>query len=106
PLAHAAAVSQIHALSLHDALPIYEQHVHRTAVRCVELHRVGQADECAGGLLQTLDAAVGNGNALAEAGGAEAFAREQAVEHVTRSEEHTSELQSRENLVCRLLLDK
>src|SRR5207302_8192163 len=26
--------------------------------------------------------------------------------HVTRSEEHTSELQSRENLVCRLLLEK
>src|SRR5215475_14607256 len=26
--------------------------------------------------------------------------------HVGRSEEHTSELQSRENLVCRLLLEK
>src|SRR5690606_41559455 len=26
--------------------------------------------------------------------------------HNTRSEEHTSELQSRENLVCRLLLEK
>src|SRR5690606_41552244 len=26
--------------------------------------------------------------------------------HCTRSEEHTSELQSRENLVCRLLLEK
>src|SRR5690606_41556262 len=26
--------------------------------------------------------------------------------HRTRSEEHTSELQSRENLVCRLLLEK
>src|SRR5690606_41210462 len=28
------------------------------------------------------------------------------VEDVLRSEEHTSELQSRENLVCRLLLEK
>src|SRR5690606_41476096 len=28
------------------------------------------------------------------------------VEHRQRSEEHTSELQSRENLVCRLLLEK
>src|SRR5207302_6914435 len=28
------------------------------------------------------------------------------VERVIRSEEHTSELQSRENLVCRLLLEK
>src|SRR5690606_41305802 len=28
------------------------------------------------------------------------------VEKIDRSEEHTSELQSRENLVCRLLLEK
>src|SRR5690606_40883264 len=28
------------------------------------------------------------------------------TDHVVRSEEHTSELQSRENLVCRLLLEK
>src|SRR5690606_39313766 len=34
----------------------------------------------------------------------EVIAREQADCH--RSEEHTSELQSRENLVCRLLLEK
>src|SRR5690606_21157861 len=31
---------------------------------------------------------------------------EPATGHVKRSEEHTSELQSRENLVCRLLLEK
>src|SRR5438270_7899514 len=30
----------------------------------------------------------------------------QLVAHVTRSEEHTSELQSQSNLVCRLLLEK
>src|SRR3712207_6976277 len=29
-----------------------------------------------------------------------------ALEHVRRSEEHTSELQSRQYLVCRLLLEK
>src|SRR5690606_39567605 len=29
-----------------------------------------------------------------------------AAHHPSRSEEHTSELQSRENLVCRLLLEK
>src|SRR5690606_41850241 len=28
------------------------------------------------------------------------------IQHFARSEEHTSELQSRENLVCRLLLEK
>src|SRR3712207_9458505 len=31
---------------------------------------------------------------------------ERAFEQVTRSEEHTSELQSRQYLVCRLLLEK
>src|SRR5690606_41902233 len=30
----------------------------------------------------------------------------QCLHHSPRSEEHTSELQSRENLVCRLLLEK
>src|SRR5690606_41939793 len=30
----------------------------------------------------------------------------QGSDHAERSEEHTSELQSRENLVCRLLLEK
>src|SRR5207302_5314452 len=32
--------------------------------------------------------------------------KKQAIKAVLRSEEHTSELQSRENLVCRLLLEK
>src|SRR5690606_39307688 len=31
---------------------------------------------------------------------------DRTLENFTRSEEHTSELQSRENLVCRLLLEK
>src|SRR2546427_7489153 len=33
-------------------------------------------------------------------------ANRRAPEHVERSEEHTSELQSQSNLVCRLLLEK
>src|SRR5690606_40628299 len=33
-------------------------------------------------------------------------AKEREARHEQRSEEHTSELQSRENLVCRLLLEK
>src|SRR5690606_40547112 len=36
----------------------------------------------------------------------EAMEREARHAALTRSEEHTSELQSRENLVCRLLLEK
>src|SRR3712207_8019304 len=35
-----------------------------------------------------------------------AFARRKSAEHSSRSEEHTSELQSRPYLVCRLLLEK
>src|SRR5690606_19436136 len=34
------------------------------------------------------------------------LARPEEIAHRTRSEEHTSELQSRENLVCRLLLER
>src|SRR2546430_8942398 len=34
------------------------------------------------------------------------FERQQALERLQRSEEHTSELQSQSNLVCRLLLEK
>src|SRR5690606_40011013 len=34
------------------------------------------------------------------------FAKEEIAAFLMRSEEHTSELQSRENLVCRLLLEK
>src|SRR5690606_40653131 len=34
------------------------------------------------------------------------FKHLQALHRMLRSEEHTSELQSRENLVCRLLLEK
>src|SRR3712207_8822636 len=39
-----------------------------------------------------------------ERGGTRALRRD--VRHLTRSEEHTSELQSRQYLVCRLLLEK
>src|SRR5690606_40694572 len=55
----------------------------------------------------------GNGVANAEAGGQPTDVFSFSLPHPpsvnghsTRSEEHTSELQSRENLVCRLLLEK
>src|SRR2546430_3901760 len=38
--------------------------------------------------------------------GARRFADQRTVRHRPRSEEHTSELQSQSNLVCRLLLEK
>src|SRR5687767_14212946 len=59
----------------------HENQGHRVAVRGVERHGLGDADEGAEGLLQPLDAPVRDRNALSEAGRAQALAREQAVEH-------------------------
>src|SRR5258708_17995977 len=77
------ATTEIYTLSLHDALPIY---VAVGAGACGQSgdHRgVRRAVEARGRLL-VLDHAVG----------------------MIRSEEHTSELQSPDHLVCRLLLEK
>src|SRR5256885_10843155 len=74
------ATTEIYTLSLHDALPIsHIPHVQRIAQTGVTLRVI----------LDDLDTA----KALAGNGGG-------------RSEEHTSELQSPCNLVCRLLLEK
>src|SRR3712207_9127608 len=75
------ATTEIYTLSLHDALPISGP---------------GQAALLQPGvqLGQALEA--GHGREEAPARGA----------HLVRSEEHTSELQSRQYLVCRLLLEK
>src|SRR3712207_8422034 len=75
------ATTEIYTLSLHDALPIY-------------VADLGQHELQVG-----LVVAVPAGPAGAEDAG-------HAVERVDRSEEHTSELQSRQYLVCRLLLEK
>src|SRR3712207_9309167 len=84
------ATTEIYTLSLHDALPIFEivlepavQHV---AVGVPPARRVGLT-----GQLQQPLVLLGVVD---------------AVEPQQRSEEHTSELQSRQYLVCRLLLEK
>src|SRR5690606_39411053 len=90
-------------LSLHDALPIYRQwRADRPADRAswsalphLALRPAGRADGDDGARCPS---------AVADAG--EAAARPVQVPALARSEEHTSELQSRENLVCRLLLEK
>src|SRR5258707_13403234 len=75
------ATTEIYTLSLHDALPIWFRPVDDVHHRVGGGARVSHRDE---GRLQLPD--------LPGAGG--------------RSEEHTSELQSRQYLVCRLLLEK
>src|SRR5436309_12539207 len=75
------ATTEIYTLSLHDALPICEDlgQAGPGADRRVDVDDLGPVGEPDG------EHPLGQGE---------------------RSEEHTSELQSRENLVCRLLLEK
>src|SRR5690606_40234505 len=83
------------ALSLHDALPIsaHDQARHIPAVAAAEGDELAHARADARLDVARLgDTAAGDGDDVAEP--------------CNRSEEHTSELQSRENLVCRLLLEK
>src|SRR5438034_7954920 len=78
------ATTEIYTLSLHDALPIWElDHTIERAVLMAEESSV-----------RTRDLGLGTG-----ANGATPLAP-------VRSEEHTSELQSHSDLVCRLLLEK
>src|SRR5438093_2799536 len=74
---HDTATTQIYTLSLHDALPIYHRQANPAALR---LRREIQIEDPLQVLRRNADAG--------------------------RSEEHTSELQSLTNLVCRLLLEK
>src|SRR5438105_5705706 len=59
----------------------HEHQRHRAAVGRVEGHRLREADERAERFLQALDAPVRDRHALAQTGGAQALAREQAVEY-------------------------
>src|SRR2546429_4355148 len=83
------ATTEIYTLSLHDALPIFPRGVSER--RRVRQHERGK----------------GLRSRPARAGGAdEDRRRRDSGQAAARSEEHTSELQSRLHLVCRLLLEK
>src|SRR5438270_2086724 len=95
----AAASAEIYTLSLHDALPILasagEPHLaNRELAPVLESFRPHGAFECA--LLLRLKRQIGLDPSAAIA----------TLLSLQRSEEHTSELQSQSNLVCRLLLEK
>src|SRR2546430_8798830 len=70
------ATTEIYTLSLHDALPICFAHLLAVVLRGI-------------GRLQPLP-----------------YQAQERGQRGVRSEEHTSELQSQSNLVCRLLLEK
>src|SRR3712207_8503246 len=83
--------TEIYTLSLRDALPIYPPS--RTRPRLQRASRLMP------------ERAPGTWRAWKESRHAEARRRRVGASHA-RSEEHTSELQSRQYLVCRLLLEK
>src|SRR2546430_9223708 len=90
------ATTEIYPLSQHDALPIFG---HRA--KTIELHtaRQGQRRRGRGGRWK-----LGTWNFAFLVGTRDT--RRRSLYRAKRSEEHTSELQSQSNLVCRLLLEK
>src|SRR5205085_9979578 len=103
---HAPSTTEIYPLSLHDALPISGGRAGGVRLRgraAGAALAAGAAGAAAGLFTAALAAGVaGRGHALtAAAGGDNAPGRQ-----YRGSEEHTSELQSQSNLVCRLLLEK
>src|SRR5690606_41694943 len=100
-----AAVAQSYTLSLHDALPIYHPaHPVRHGVQRRQRRDPG-ASKWGGRVEDPLASVViGERGDRRQHGGQVGAPVE--VGCAPRSEEHTSELQSREKLVCRLLLEK
>src|SRR5206468_10317120 len=93
--------THLYTLSLHDALPISSP-VAAPHTSGVELRDLPSVDELARGVDDPL--AVDAARAVLERAREEI--RSGAEPADLRSEEHTSELQSRSDLVCRLLLEK
>src|SRR5690606_39804832 len=88
------AATEIYTLSLHDALPICEKNSDKEFDFDNDPIEPMIVDGWVKANGTTLGADCGIGIAA------------QLAVLTSRSEEHTSELQSRENLVCRLLLEK
>src|SRR2546430_16328436 len=79
------ATTEIYTLSLHDALPIFPLALKRAGLTLSDISLIEMHEAFAAQVLSTFHVLEQNG---------------------ARSEEHTSELQSQSNLVCRLLLEK
>src|SRR2546422_5157778 len=88
------ATTEIYTLSLHDALPI------SVTSNASWNTRIGtfKFDNCIPAATGTLQGIVTDSATTADISG--------SLIQISRSEEHTSELQSRLHLVCRLLLEK
>src|SRR5206468_10290969 len=93
------------SLSLHDALPICVSLLQGAADTYQELRRYLEAAAAWDRALAITPSAVTLRVRRAQVD-LESRADTQPMQEVIRSEEHTSELQSRSDLVCRLLLEK
>src|SRR2546426_3859342 len=93
------ATTEIYTLSLHDALPIYRHQAGREPAR---QRSAARSDLRAGARARRAGAASRVAAPAARLAGTGGIRRRCCH----RSEEHTSELQSPCNLVCRLLLEK
>src|SRR3712207_8560629 len=89
------ATTEIYTLSLHDALPISESGRGRARRGRRQLAAAARALRLRPGARLSAPRRGGERRSAAAPGGP-----------CSRSEEHTSELQSRQYLVCRLLLEK
>src|SRR5207302_10199993 len=94
-----------HPLSLHDALPIF------AAIASAPISAYLFGGVTGGGTDVIVAALRQGGSDVYNASLGQGFFSDPIDKVITsfealRSEEHTSELQSRENLVCRLLLEK
>src|SRR5688572_32872414 len=87
------ATTEIYTLSLHDALPIFARFRNDT-LRIFEKHGMENV-----GYWLPADAPASSNTLIY-------ILAHDSRDAATRSEEHTSELQSQSNLVCRLLLEK
>src|SRR5690606_41946655 len=97
------APAGIYTLSLHDALPISPGRVAMAGP--ISVNRVCRT--LLSRMTLTTWRRLATVSVLALVMRCSAYGRRRlALASVVRSEEHTSELQSRENLVCRLLLEK
>src|SRR5690606_40891603 len=102
----AAATAETYTLPLHDALPICRPHLDerlRVEELALDLRPRLRSEDCPQRQAEEDDRR--HESDQGAAGPLFTGASPGPVSGVPRSEEHTSELQSRENLVCRLLLE-
>src|SRR2546429_4870531 len=104
---HGHAIAPFCDLWLHDAPPLVDTNVYKQgapmSLRQLDRHPVGGFLAGAQGAFTGEAVEIVAAQVKREIPSREAFAQRS---HFARSEEHTSELQSRLHLVCRLLLEK